>query len=147
MRKLIFSEQITLHEINPHNFALKNDYISNLIDTAMLVIPPADALLPDRNLRVVTGFLSRSYILEQVEKDTDLFTDLIQHSEGLAIELTWDNFTPDEAIALARNYMSVKMCVKILINNKKKTISFFLKEEKNKILEKSINGIRLVYKE
>ena len=58
METLKIANAVTIEQLNPLNFALKNQYFSNLITTALLIVPTATAIAGD-SVRVVTGFLSK----------------------------------------------------------------------------------------
>jgi len=92
MYDVVFAENVTIEALNPHNFALKNEYIDNLISTAWLVVT---RVAPEvEGIKVIKGFLSESYIRANFKSAGDA---VFQHGKGLALELTWNDFTVDKA--------------------------------------------------
>jgi len=96
MYDIVFAENVTIESLNPHNFAMKNEYIDNLISTAMLIVPKI--AMEHSGIRVLRGFLSNAYIRDNFK--TDIADYVQKHSMGLAIELSWDMFDLDEATSM-----------------------------------------------
>ncbi|MFA7142569.1 MAG: hypothetical protein WC175_01110 [Candidatus Dojkabacteria bacterium] len=142
---LIFADYIRLSNINPHNFALKNEYISNLITTCMNIIPVVNSIVGKECTRVTRGFLSRQYMLDNLDIPERMFDDLMKHSKGLALEMTFEPFDPDVSISVANAVIENDKQVKVIIDNKKRRISFFRESDFFGIYEKTNNGLRLVY--
>lgn len=117
---LIFAEGITLNQINPHNFSLKNKYMDNLITTSMTVLPVIERSLENKQLKILKGFLSNSYALDRFETMT---RSLILHTKGLALEISWDDFNENNAYFVAHNLFdyakknNIKLRIVIDINN------------------------------
>lgn len=91
-----FAENISIESLNPHNFAMKNEYIDNLISTAWLIIPKIATDVD--GLRVVKGFLSDAYMRQNYRLEK--LEHLTRHGSGLALELTWESFTVDDATSI-----------------------------------------------
>lgn len=61
MEHLKIANSVTIEQLNPLNFALKNQYFSNLITSALIVIPTATKISMEP-VTVTKGFLSKAYI-------------------------------------------------------------------------------------
>ncbi len=148
MNKIKFADNVTMESLNPHNFALKNDYINNLVYTALAIIPYANEYIGADKVRVTRGFLSRKYMQDEIRIPPKKVDDLYKHAEGLAIELTWDNFDTESAIGLARFILNpvtrFKDQVKIVINGNKKRISFYLNVNETEVYEDTTDGLRQI---
>ena len=148
MNVLKFADKVTMNEMNPHNFALKNHYISNLISTALYVLPYANACIGQQVVRVTRGFLSRSYILTELQIPKHKTEDIFKHSEGLAVEITWDNFDMDTALDLV-SYITNPVTgngqkMKIVIDKNKNKMSFYFDVNKFEVGEETNEGYRIV---
>ena len=148
MNELKFADNVTMRELNPHNFALKNDYISNLISTALNVIPYANEVIGSDRVRITRGFLSYSYITQELNIPSRLIKDIIKHSEGMAIELTWKEFDNEEALVLAKTVVTElslqHIQVKVVINTVKSKISFYFDVSNSEIGEDTSEGYRII---
>ena len=145
MNTLQFADNVTMTELNPHNFALKNDYISNLISTALKVVPYANSMFGSHNIKVKRGFLSRSYIQEELLNTTNTnISDLYKHAEGLGITISWINFDSDSAIALCNEVAIANATenIKMVISNQ--SVTFTFDNEKTEIGEVTKDGYRIV---
>lgn len=119
---VVIVEGVSLEHLNPHNAALKNEYTSNLVSTAFLVLPHIYDVV-EAPLRIKRGFLSMSYIKEHLPR----IDDILIHGKGLALEVTWDEWDYDDALSSAYalyNYviMNTDEDIKIVINNDRKSI-------------------------
>ena len=146
--KLMFADNITMSELNPHNFALKNDYISNLVSTALAVIPYANLMLGKDKVFVTNGFLSRSYIQQELNLPKRKVEDMYKHAEGKALEITWEDFDVESAINLT-NYMipifvKEEDKVKMVIDSVKGRVSFYFDSSKLEVGEETKEGYRVI---
>lgn len=148
MNELKFADNVTMRELNPHNFALKNDYISNLISTALNVIPYANEVIGSDRVRITRGFLSYSYIMQELNIPSRIIKDIIKHSEGMAIELTWKEFDNEEALVLAKTVVTElslqHIQVKVVINTVKSKVSFYFDVSNSEIGEDTSEGYRII---
>lgn len=136
---------VSLENLNPMNFALKNEYFSNLVSCGVMVLPFLTETLDERII-VTRGFLSRSYILNNIEGTVKLTKDFYKHAEGLALEITWDGFDVESAITVSRLALERNECfIKCLINAEKKVISFFFDSTVSIILQTTSSGVRTVW--
>ena len=121
--KLKITQNITLESLNPHNFHLKNDYINNLLSTAFIILPIVAEHVT--GIEVTKGFLSRSY-LRSPSRDIKISHVVYKHSIGLALELTWDNWTYEEALIVAEDIYERASDndekVMLVINEKQRTL-------------------------
>ena len=145
--ELIFGDNIKMNNINPHNFALKNDYISNLMTTCLSIIPVVNRVVGKENSRVTRGFLSRQYMIDHFEMSGSLQEDLLKFSQGLALEMTFEPYDNDVAITIAHNVGESDRQVKVIIDNKKQKRSFFRNNSFFEIYQKTNEGLRLVFTE
>lgn len=78
----------TLWDLNPLNYALKNDFIENLIHMASV------------SCNFVSGFpnakILKAYEPKSVSPDADGFSKY--HHSGSAIALSWDDFSKEEIL-------------------------------------------------
>lgn len=142
---LIFAEHIRLSNVNPNNFALKNEYISNLMATCFSLIPTIVSVVGEDRVRVTRGFLSRQYMLDNLDVPEKAFDDVFKHSKGLALEITFEPYDPEISVALAKAIEDSDNQVKIIIDNKKQRISFYRENKSFEVFEKTNSGLRLIY--
>lgn len=92
---LVFAKGITLSDVNPHNFSMKNGYVSNIICTCVPVLPMISSYID--TLKCITGFMSSGYIAAHYPKEAHS-PEMKLHSQGKAIKITWPNFNSMQAI-------------------------------------------------
>lgn len=148
MTLLKFADNVTMAELNPHNFALKNDYISNLISTALNVIPYANLVIGKEKVLVTKGFLSRSYIQQELQLPKRRVEDFYKHAEGKAIEITWEDFDVESAIAFTTYMIPIFIkegdCVKMVIDSVKNRLSFYFDSDTKEVGEETRDGYRII---
>lgn len=145
MKQLQFADNVTMTDLNPHNFALKNDYISNLVSTALMVIPIANAIVGSDSVMVKRGFLSRSYIQDELlHKPVFNKADLYKHAEGLGVSITWRDFDSDTAIRVCNEVIFAHPEEKIKMVIEDSTVTFTLDNEKTEIGEVTSTGYRII---
>jgi len=147
--ELKFADKVTMDELNPHNFALKNEYISNTISTALNVLPVINAIVGSDKVNVTRCFLSRRFIFDEMNIPVDRIDDFLLHSEGLAIEVSIDEWEHELAILICKEVISNNDCaMKTLVDLTRNRLSFYYVKD----LEKSIiesytkDGIRTILK-
>ncbi|HNX38197.1 MAG TPA: hypothetical protein PL124_03940 [Candidatus Cloacimonadota bacterium] len=134
MKPIQFADGITLLNLNPFNYALKNDYINNLMNTGMCILPiVADTVVGDISIKKC--FTSKKQFLNNdYEKEDPRLSD--KFSEGLAIRLTWDEYDANMATQLAYRVMSqLELKMNIAINNTANHITFYLDTDDQSIYE------------
>lgn len=87
--KLLFNKW-TLWDLNPLNYALKNDFMENLVYIAYCVNSIVDHLGED--VKIVKAFCPESMFKDAVGKEK-------KHSYGNAIALTWKGYDKDDVKA------------------------------------------------
>lgn len=92
-----FGENTTLQNLNPLNFALKNEYADNLLSTALLIIPKVEEY---HKVEVITGFIAKAH-LASTFRINEHNRWLRQHTVGLALQFTWDKFDMQDALKIA----------------------------------------------
>jgi len=159
--ELIFAKNVTIDNLNPHNFALKNEYITNLISTALNTIPYANDLLGVDSVVISNGFASYKYMNEVslsnfVRNQKGCNNCMIQRellfSKGLAIGLTWKDFDPNIAIQVAKNILLNNDVINIVIDIIGKKLNVYFNVilngkpiTKSIIEEKTTDGNRIVF--
>ena len=84
MNSLQISKAVEYPDLNPHNFALKNTYVSNLLTTALATLPTIERITGGV-VGIVRGFDSKKSIsCKDVRPDTIDY----KFGEGLALEIT-----------------------------------------------------------
>lgn len=140
---VVFAENVTIESLNPHNFAIKNEYIDNLLSTAWLLIPKIG--VRQSGIRIIKGFLSEAYMRKHYKTDNALH--LLQHSRGLALEVSWDMFTVDDALLVGHALMDE--CYEplyIIIDPSRKKLCIYRKylEDKSSLCQLIDGGIRTI---
>jgi len=137
--KFILGNGITMRQLNIHNAALKNEYIDNLISTAMFVISNIRRITGDQiQLIVKRGFIANSVIRNNYKNFED--KDLQQHSRGLAIQLSLETFQDNQAFNIALDFMQIckefNLSYRILIDIEvDKAITFIADSKKPGVYE------------
>ena len=142
-------EGVFLDTLNPRNYALKNEYFSNLLSTAFMILPCVDRIVHEP-IQVVKGFLSGSYLKE--EFPNNYTAELERHSRGLALELAWKGWDIDTATRAAYEiYDKVSSLdtekIKILINVDKKRLYIGREFKETSIVEKTSGQERVIRKD
>jgi len=131
VKPLQFAKGVTMTDLNQFNHALKNDFINSLICTAFKVFPFINTKVS--GIRVVNGFVSEAHAkaIGLIKTDADkAFTN------GTAIEFTWTDYDPGQAVVMFRALLSeMPDCFELLI--KPESVVIF-SERNNKILSQQI---------
>jgi hypothetical protein len=141
---VVFAENVTIESLNPHNFAMKNEYIDNLISTAWLLIPKIAR--QQSGLRIVKGFLSDSYMRQHYRTDNADY--ILKHAKGLALEVTWDMFTADDATNVGHDI--IRECLEpiyVIVDSSRKKICIYRRYLTDKsVLAQLVDGSQRVVK-
>jgi hypothetical protein len=130
---------IAFEDLNPHNFHLKNDYINNLLFTALNILPP----LAKYNIKpkILLAFVSNSYAQDNLEEyhTNPLF---YKFTQGLALRITWDNYSQIDAITIIPDILKdVKSNVYAYLNQDESYVDlYFEMKDTTKVFE-IIDGI------
>lgn len=141
-----YIENITIRDLNPHNGFLGSDYQDNLWGCGISLLPGLANFAS--GIKVVRAFESEDYIKKNVLKEGEHFNWACRkYSRGLAVKLTWDNFTFESALAFCHavldDYAEKCHCI---INTTEKTVEIFRRMRDQcikEISEDSIKKIRL----
>jgi len=147
MKQLVkFATGITFEHLNPHNFALKNDFVSHLLYTGLSILPVLNKLVNE--IKVTKGFISHSYMLCNTPELVKI-PHMLQHCKGLGIEVTYDCFDPAGAIFIAQEVLdSVSDPLLAVIDSENETIGFYFGSvKKSEIKEKTLEESRTIFKE
>lgn len=128
-KPLMFAKGVTFFDLNQFNHALKNDYINNLVSTAFKVFPLINPMID--KIRVVRGFVSDAHAKAMGLNDP-LFTS------GLAIEFTWEEYNPEQAIVMFKTLMP-RMAVGYELVIKPESVIIY-SNESERILSQEIKG-------
>jgi hypothetical protein len=124
-------------------FALKNDYMDNLISTAFMVFPIAAEILGDRKFFIKRGFQSHAYITQEVE--AAITSELIKHTKGLALEFTWEGWTEEDALVVGKAlYQRMKEPIKVIVNSENRTVYVGRGYVDSMLVQRSLNESRVL---
>lgn len=148
MAELTFANNITMKELNPHNFALKNTYISNLISTALNIIPILNEVIGEDAIKVTRGFISNMYLRDRVNVPDWKIQNMMRHTEGLALEFTWRDFEFSDALLAAKEVkLSLQLKneeVMVAIDTKRKRLHIILNPITPGIFEETGTNYKLI---
>ena len=148
MAELTFANHITMKELNPHNFALKNTYISNLISTALNVIPILNEVIGVEHIKITRGFISNMYLRDRIKVPDWKMQNMLKHTEGLALEFTWKDFEFSDALLAAKEVkLSLQLKneeVMIAIDTKRKRLHIILEPITPGIFEETGINYKLI---
>ena len=150
---LTLANGITLGDVNPHNFSLKNGYIANLISSCIPVLPILGTYVG--RMRVKMGFMSSKFISDRYPQECHSI-EMQLHSKGNAIRVTWDNYDEVSTIDTLIKVMSqlpddvVDICFFVYHADKSVAIYYGLKEGRviiEEYEEKGKRKTRTIYSE
>lgn len=141
--QIVIANGVSISTLNPQNFALKNDYMDNLLSTAFMVFPIAIEVLGDRRFIIKRGFQSHAYITQEVE--AAITSELFKHTKGLALEFTWEGWTEEDALIVAKAlYQRMKEPVKIIVNSDNRTMYIGRGYVESILMQQSLNERRIL---
>ena len=142
--QLVICEGVTIFTLNPHNMALRNDYINNLLGTAFLVFPIVSKCLGYKTkIMIIRGFESSAYIRQELGRTSSAET--YKHSCGFAVEFTWDGWTEEVMRYLALElYDKISEYVRIVFDTTKKSIQVSRDWPQSRLIEKTRNETRTI---
>jgi hypothetical protein len=129
-------EGVNLEDLNRKNFSLKNEYMSNLLSTAFLVLPNVYSAVK-RELQVTKGFISGASVRDYPESYRHIMS---RYTKGLSLEVTWSPWLNDEAVQAAYNIFNQikgnpEENVMIVINKDKGRLACHRDGKKTQIVE------------
>ena len=142
MSEFVLCNGISIVELNPENFALRNDYIDNLFATAYLVI---NKIINPTGIHatVVRGFLSDKFIKSELSDEAVGHSLIWKHGKGLAIEITWEGFTYQNALTIASNFVQSNDYVACIITDS--TLQIYRKTKVQEVRHKAKGSCRKVF--
>lgn len=140
-----FYKGISYAELNPYNFALKNDYVQNLIYSGQSLFSSIKKIVGNSNIKVTRGFLSRRYLHDILPKinNSDERKLVAFHSVGLAISVKLEDFS--FALDIAKECHNYNDCA-VIMEEKHNLMSFYFQHEIMGIFQKVDGSLRLVEK-
>jgi hypothetical protein len=147
---LVFAKGITLNEVNPENFHLKNNYADNLITTCLMVFPFLDTRVSE--LFVTHGFISRKKLFNEIIEKDDKHSKVAtaeqkKHCKGLALEVSWKGFDRDKATNIAREMFKELPYEKMKFVVTANSLGIYRKVNKRKIIHSFDDEMRIVFAE
>ncbi len=130
-----FTKEISLIHLNPLNYALKNDYMSNLFSTGLLVLPVLGSAIK-YPMFVKKAMISRKVLFST--KPPSILELKLQDkfAEGLALSVGWDGFDIHEAIDASRSVINnADENVIVVVNDTDKYVSFYRDTNESAIYE------------
>lgn len=129
--EMIMIPGVSFSELNHLNAALKNDYISNIYNTGMVVLSRMRHL---SGIKIIKGFISKQAIESKCLKSGELFNWYWKKfSFGLGIDVTWDNWDEMSARLVAKSLTSVKENLHVYIDTETKSVTVLRKMKNKKI--------------
>jgi len=132
----LFTNDISIRNLNPHNASLSNDYMDNLWTTGIQLLPEIGRCV--LGLRVLDCFKSASFI----KSKSDRFGwRERKFSQGLAITLTWDDWMFSVARGLSDKILdSYDELVHCVIDDKRKSLTIY-RRMKDKAIRELRDGV------
>lgn len=134
MRDVIrFGKSVTLEELNPHNFHMKNDYMNNILFMALNVLPALEEL--GYTPKVEQCFLSNKYTASNPELLRERFSE--RYNKGLGMRVSLDPFDMVGVIVdIPRIVMSINSNVHAYVDMRRKLVEFFFEmPDESKVIE------------
>jgi len=92
------TNKIDLSILNPYDVKLGNEYMDNLISTALSIIPLAFTMI-GTELEVVRAFYPKSRLEVDIGDRANAYDK--KYTYGLALSFKWKSFTENSAIRIA----------------------------------------------
>ena len=137
-----FVENITIRHLNPHNHTCGNDFMDNIWSWGIQLLPEFGKYVS--GIQIKRCFVSEAYIKKELlAKDEDYNWEWKKFAYGLAIKLTWDNWSFETAMALSdaifNDYFENTHCV---IDTKEETLTIYRRMKTKKIREKTSTSMK-----
>ena len=133
-----FTNEVTLENLNPLNYALKNEYIGNLISTGALILPRVQDHLAYPVI-IKKAMINRNILLSLGRSRFQAEEELKEKfMSGLALCISWPEFNAVTAMEAVQGVMSdTDEKLTVIINEDDKYVSFYRGTKKRQILEVS----------
>ena len=132
---LLFAPNIDMWSINPYNVKMGNEYLDNVITTALAIIPKVYIAANSAELKVTRAFVPKGKILE--EKGIDANSYERKYGQGLALSFTWTEFNQDIAMQIAMdlfdNFNEGDRGIHIVVNPITRELSVYRKMKDTKL--------------
>lgn len=92
------TSKIDMSILNPYDVKLGNEYIDNLISTALSIVPLAFTMI-GTELEVVRAFYPKGRLEAELGDKANAYDR--KYSYGLALSFKWKSFTENSAIRIA----------------------------------------------
>ena len=101
------------------------------------------AVLGDRKFFIKRGFQSHSYVTQEVE--AAITAELIKHTKGLAIVFTWEGWTEEDALVVAKAlYKRLQEPVRIVLLSENRTVYVGRGYADSILMHRSLNESRVL---
>lgn len=138
----LFTHNISIRNLNPHNASLSNDYMDNLWTTGIQLLPEIGNQV--LGLKVLDAFKSASFI----KSKSDRFGwRERKFSQGLAIKLTWDDWMFSVARAIADSiFDTYHEYVHCVIDDATKSLTIYRRMKDRAIRELRLDTLHTIRK-
>jgi len=97
---ILFARDVSMQDVNKEFYSLKPDYQDNLWGLCLSALPEIDKKV--NKIEIINGFYSRSKLFTEILHGEASTEEQIKHTEGNAIEVTWENYNPDKALEVSK---------------------------------------------
>lgn len=126
---LKFINDLTIHDYNKDNKAMRNEFIDNCVGTMMFILPRI--CLPLFGLKIIRGY-------EPIVKGNILNGYDRKFGYGLAIGVSWEDWSVDESMLIASNILrTLNELVHIVIDVDMSTLFVYRKMKDKKLILRS----------
>jgi len=131
---LEFTPGVTIATLNGIEQRLGNDYIDNLLEIGIVLLPELYKHKP--SYKVVRAFTPKA----RLERGVEVNWFHRKFTRGLAITVTWDDWNTEDAIALGRGLLTdYKRKCHYIVNTDDKTFTVLIKM-RDKSMTEVIDG-------
>lgn len=132
---LLFAPNIDMWSINPFNVKMGNEYLDNVISTALSIIPKVYNMIGSNELKITRAFVPKGKIIE--EKGIDANSYERKFGQGLALSFTWNEYDQTIAMQMAMdlfdNFNEGDRGIHIVVNPITMELSVYRKMKDKKI--------------
>lgn len=140
---VVFAKGVTISEVNPDNYHMKNNYADNIFATCLSVLPIVDTFV--KNIRVVKGFIALKKYKSDNGEDNQRSNEK-KYCKGLGLEITWDDYNKKSCRIIASKILMDLPGENFIIIIKDNSVEFLRKTLTTKIIEKVDKEFREIYK-
>ncbi len=127
---LEFTPGVTISTLNPYEQRLGSDYIDNLLEIGIILLPELYKLYP--SYKIIRAFVPKA----RLEEEVAINWFFRKFTRGLGITFTWEGWDTKDAIALC-NFLAKEYKRKnhYLIDSDSKSITILIKMKDSSISE------------